>query len=240
MATNEEIQEAQKEADEHNKKTSEIMDKLMSENDKYGQNIEVINIHNHFGGNQYYGTDGSGTGVLGTITKIGKAIVGNPLLSTASIGLMYAGSKLIKEGIGTEQRLRLGSSKTKIQREETKLLESKIASQNYSAYTSKSVFSTHGFTVKSNVDNEKDIFFEIFSASELPIIENYLNKKNLNEVTFNKLPDEDSFVKLLKDLVKCKFHRLIYIENEKYYNLYVNGDLQKEYKITFEKEGVNK
>lgn len=231
-----EIKKAKKEIDDFHEKQTKAVENFMNENEKYGQNIEVINIHNHFGGNQYYGTS-ERNGLIETMKSFGKVIIKNPLLTTAvSMGVTYAGSKLISKS--NQLRIENAGPQTKIKKEEIKLLESKTAAQNVTVYANKSVFSTHGFTIEFNVEDEKDIVINIFSTSDSPTIENYLNKKGLNEVTFNNLPKDDSFVIMLKDVVKCKFHRLNFIEKEKSYNLYVNGDLQKSYKITFErKEG---
>lgn len=239
MPNESEMEKLIDEVNDFHKKQRDTVGDLMNENEKYGQNIEVINIHNHFGGTQYYGTDGGG--IIGTIGKIGNTIVNNPLLSTVvGFGALYTSGKLLKSG---PSMLRLGSTdkKTKIQKEEVKLLESKIAAQNATVYHEKSVFSNNGFTVEFNVEDTDNVVINIFSASDSPIIENYLNKHDLNEVSFNNLPDDDSFATMLKDIVKCKFHQLRFIEKDKTYNLYVNGDLQKSYKVIFEKqEGENK
>lgn len=233
----EKVEELQKEINEYNEKRDKIVSELMDENQKYGQNIEVINIHNHFGGTQYYGGSGP-DGILGTIGRIGKTIVSNPsLASVIGLSAMYIGSKTVKCALNNQtSQLRIGDGKkTKVQKEEVKLLESKIAAQSSNVYVDKSVFSNTGFTVQANVDDYENVIFYIYSASDIPVIENYMKKKEVVEITFKNLPENDSFVRLLKDLVKCKFHKLIFKENDKDYNLYVSGDLQKDYRITFEK-----
>lgn len=229
--------EIKSEIDKYNDERNNIVEQLMDENQKYGQNIEVINIHNHFGGTQYYG-NASDTGPLSVIGKIGRTIFENPgLASFVGFGAMYIGSKTLRKTItGNMSNLHIGDSKKTIaQKEAVKLLESKTVSESSNVYIEKSVFSDVGFTVQANTEDCENIIFYIYSASDVPVIENFMKKKEVIEITFKNLPENDSFVKLLKDLVKCKFHKLIFKENEKNYNLYVSGDLQKDYRITFEK-----
>lgn len=227
---------------EESKKVSDELNDFISRQAqalaKRDQNKPVI-VHNEI--HNYYGESGE-KGLLEKVFDTGTKLLSNPAVTGLAIAsTAYIGGKVIGllGGNKEEESDDVKKLSTDVNEElEPELLEESKnvkkksfnkKSTHISCYDNKSIFGEYFQLIEENANTIKIL-------SDSNVLTNYLNKINEKSVAFNSksINTEDAIRIMLKDIIKLSsIENIIFVEDDNEYDMYVNGDIDKEFIMRF-------
>ena len=228
---------------EESKKVSDELNDFISRQAqalaKRDQNKPVI-VHNEI--HNYYGETGKEKGLLERAIDTGAKLLSNPAVAGIALtSTAYIGGKVIGllSGNKEEESNDVKKLTTDVDEElepelikESKNTKKKSFDKNsshISCYSNKSIFGEYFQVIREN-----DSTIRILSDDQ--ILTNYLNRINEKSVAFNSKSFnlEDAIRIILKDIIKLSsIENIIFVEGDNEYDMYVNGDINKEFLMRF-------